>query len=155
MRTSTAMTRAVVVVSPTVGVPAARRLMKQLNVRHLPVMADGRLVGILSDRDLLGRPEGGDPGTCGEVMTPSPLTCSPDSSVGSVAAMMIEHKVDSIPVVRGERLVGLVTSTDLLELLVERDQAQALPFEFQLHHSPSDESLDALMKEKARARLVA
>jgi acetoin utilization protein AcuB len=155
MKTSTAMTRAVVVVSPTVGLPAARRLMERMNIRHLPVVIDGRLVGIVSDRDLLGRPEGVDPGTCGEVMTPSPLTCSPDSSVGTVAAMMIEHKIDSLPVVLGERLIGLVTSTDLLELLVERDQAQVLPFDFHLHHSPSDENLDALLKGRARARLVA
>jgi acetoin utilization protein AcuB len=129
--------------------------MEEMNIRHLPVMIDARLVGIVSDRDLLRRPDGGEPSACGEVMTPSPLTCSPDSSIASVAAMMIEHKIDSIPVVLGERLIGLVTSTDLLELLVERDRAQVLPFDFQLHHSPSDESLDGLLKERARARLVA
>jgi acetoin utilization protein AcuB len=143
MRTSVAMTREVVVVSPAVSVKAAARMMKRMHVRHLPVVVDGRLVGILSDRDLLAR--GLDPAaTCGEAMTPAPMTCSPDTPVGRVAALMLEHKMDSVPVVDGGALVGLVTSSDLLELLVERDREQVLPFDFRLRFSQSDGALDAV-----------
>jgi CBS domain-containing protein len=45
---------------------------------------------------------------------------------------MAEEKIDAIPVVRGLHLVGLVTSTDLLRLLVQRDEARPLPFNFRL-----------------------
>ncbi len=56
MNMSTVMTRDVVVVSPTVTAGVAARMMQRLRIRHLPVVEDGRLVGILSDRDLLKHP---------------------------------------------------------------------------------------------------
>jgi acetoin utilization protein AcuB len=153
MKTSQAMTRDVVVVSPAVGVRAARRLMERMNIRHLPVVDDGKLIGIVSDRDLLkyGPDE---PGTCGQVMTSPPITCAPDTPVSQLATMMLEHKIDSIPVVQNGRLTGLVTSSDLLELLVERGPAQALRFDFRLHIWPSDETLEELLRDRVRARLL-
>jgi acetoin utilization protein AcuB len=144
MRTSVAMTREIVVVAPEVSLKAATRMMKRLHVRHLPVVSAGRLLGILSDRDLLERREADVSITCGEAMTPAPITCSPDTSVSRVAALMLEHKIDSVPVVEGGQLVGLVTSSDLLELLVERDQAQVLPIDFRLRLTQSDGALDAV-----------
>jgi CBS domain-containing protein len=52
---------------------------------------------------------------------------------------LLEHKIDSIPIVgRSGALVGLVTSTDLLGLLVERAQAQVLPFDFSIRLAASD-----------------
>jgi CBS domain-containing protein len=140
MKTAAVMTRDVVVVSPTVSVGSAARMMERLSVRHLPVVEAGRLVGILSDRDLLEhRSAGRADTTCGEAMTPAPVTCSSDTSIGRVAELMLEHKIDSVPVVGPSgTLTGLVTSTDLLSLLVERDEVQALPFDFRLRIARSD-----------------
>jgi CBS domain-containing protein len=130
MNTTAIMTRDVVVVSPTVSVGAAGHLMTRLRIRHLPVVEDRRLVGILSDRDLLTH---GSDVACGEAMTAAPVTCSPESSVSRVAQLMLEHKIDSIPIVSPSgALTGLVTSTDLLGLLVDREQARILPFKFRL-----------------------
>jgi CBS domain-containing protein len=130
------MTRDVLVVSPTVSVGIAARLMKRAHVRHLPVVEARKLVGILSDRDVVKHVADT---TCGEAMTPAPVTCSQDASVGRVASLMLEHKIDSIPVVSvSGALIGLVTSTDLLGLLVDRAQAQVLPFEFKLRVADSD-----------------
>jgi CBS domain-containing protein len=138
MNTSAIMTRDIVVVSPTVSVGAAARLMQRTHIRHLPVIEARKLVGILSDRDLVKHPTDT---TCGEAMTPAPITCSQDASVGRVASLMLEHKIDSIPVVGvSGTLIGLVTSTDLLGLLVDRAQAQLLPFEFKLHVADSDDA---------------
>jgi acetoin utilization protein AcuB len=137
------MTRDVIVVSPTVSVGAAGRMMQRMHVRHLPVVAAGRLVGILSDRDVLKHAAHQEI-TCGEAMTAAPVTCDPEAPVSHVAGLMLEHKIDSIPVVRDGRLVGLVTSSDLLEPLVERASAQVLPFDFRLRHSSSDDALDAV-----------
>jgi CBS domain-containing protein len=144
MKASVVMTREIVVVSPSVTLQGAGRMMERKHIRHLPVVAGERLVGIVSDRDLL-RHRGADATvTCGEVMTEAPITCSPRASVGRVAELMIELKIDSIPIVDDDRLVGLVTSSDLLALLVERDQAQALPFDYRLRHSLSDAALEAV-----------
>ena len=137
MNTSAIMTRNVVVVSPTLSVGAAARLMQRARVRHLPVVEARRLVGILSDRDLIKHAADT---SCEQVMTPAPVTCSQDASVGRVASLMLEHTIDSIPVVSvAGTLIGLVTSTDLLGLLVDRAQAQTLPFEFKLRVVDSDD----------------
>jgi CBS domain-containing protein len=142
MKTTAVMTRDVVVVSPMVSVGGAARMMDRLRIRHLPVVEDRRLVGILSDRDLLKHDRGV---ACAEAMTVAPVTCSPDSSVGRVAQLMLEHRIDSIPIVSPSgALTGLVTSTDLLGLLVDREQAQILPFDFKLRHARSEDEALAL-----------
>ena len=136
MNTSAIMTRDVVVVAPTVSVGAAARLMQRAGVRHLPVVEARKLVGILSDRDVA---KCRSDTTCSKAMTPAPVTCSQDASVGRVATLMLEHKIDSIPIVSfAGTLIGLVTSTDLLGLLVDRAQAQVLPFQFEVRVADSD-----------------
>jgi CBS domain-containing protein len=142
MRTAAAMTRDVVVVSADLPVRAARRIMERHRIRHLPVVRNDRLVGILSDRDLL-RYEGldleGVDARVGEAMTLAPITCSVDTGVSRVAEIMIQHKIDSVPVVNAVGgLVGLVTSSDLLLLLVEGAHSQPLPFDYRLHLREED-----------------
>ena len=142
MNSTAIMTRDVVVVSPTVSVGAAGHLMNRLKIRHLPVIEDRRLVGILSDRDLLKHGSGV---ACAEAMTAAPVTCSPESSVGRVAQLMLEHKIDSIPIVGPSgTLTGLVTSTDLLGLLVDREEARVLPFQFRLRVARSEDEAQAI-----------
>ena len=136
MNMSTVMTRDVVVVLPTVTAGVAARMMQRLRIRHLPVVEDGRLVGILSDRDLLKHPP---EARCADAMTAAPVTCLSNASVSQVAKLMLEHKIDSIPIVSySGTLTGLVTSTDLLALLVEQHEAQLLPFDFRLRTAASD-----------------
>jgi acetoin utilization protein AcuB len=145
MKVFAAMTRDVVVVAPSVSVSAAGRTMERMHVRHLPVVDGGRLVGILSDRDVLDARARGGQDSCGEAMSPSPITCTPQTSVGRVAELMLAHRIDSVPVVDDdEALVGLVTSTDLISLLVERGAALSLPFDFRLRSVGSDDALDAV-----------
>jgi acetoin utilization protein AcuB len=130
------MTRDVVVVPPELSLASAGRIMKERHIRHLPVVKEGRLVGILSDRDLLeyeGALMGGLGTKVGTAMTTAPITCLISTTVSRVAQMMLEHKIDSVPVVDPSGLlVGLVTSSDLLHLLVESADVQALPFHFRL-----------------------
>ena len=72
-------------------------------------------------------------------MTPAPVSCLSNASVSQVAELMLEHKIDSIPIVNHSgALTGLVTSTDLLGLLVDRDEAQVLPFDFRLRTAAND-----------------
>jgi len=137
MHTAAVMTRHVVVIAPTVTVGAAADLMGRLRIRHLPVVQDGRLAGIVSDRDLLRHDRAA---SCAEAMTPGPVTCSPDAPVSRVARLMLDNKIDSIPVVGASgALIGLVTSADLLSLLLDHAEANLLPFDFTLRLAGSDQ----------------
>ncbi len=144
MKVSRVMTKDVTWVQPELPLATAWALMTHLRIRHLPVAFEGTLLGILSDRDLLVRALRSADGTytfpqqtCGEVMTPRPVACVSSTPVSRIAALMLEHRIDSVPIVGTDnRLVGLVTSTDLLELLTEPEQiSDVLPFSFQLRQA--------------------
>jgi len=104
-----------VTVSPSDSLEAARVEMRTARVRHLPVVEEGRLVGMLSDRDL--------PAYSGQLertrvhvaMTLDPVTVSPDTTVETAARIMLERRVRALPVVEGERIVGILSSSDILE----------------------------------------
>jgi acetoin utilization protein AcuB len=99
----------------------AYQLMRDNRFRHLPVMEDGRLVGILSDRDL--RPVLLSPGLARarvrELMSEDLTTVGPDTPIEEAASLLVVKKIGCLPVVTQGRLVGIVTETDLLAVLVE------------------------------------
>lgn len=143
MRAAATMTRHVIVVLPTTPLTRAWALMQAHRIRHLPVTDAGRLVGMVSDRDLLlrgaPRPDGSaltfgdDPSTVATVMTRLVLTADADAPVSFLASTMIADKVDAIVITDGRDAVrGLVTSTDLLGLLVDGEDVIGLPFEFKV-----------------------
>jgi acetoin utilization protein AcuB len=131
------MTCDVITVPPSLSVANAWKILHAKKIRHLPVVDDGKLVGILSDRDLvrLGHIQpSGEFGfvdrAVGDIMTLKPITCGPGTSVAEVVRIMTQQKIDALPVISGSRLVGLVTSTDLLLLLLDRPEA--LPFDYRV-----------------------
>jgi acetoin utilization protein AcuB len=134
------MTREVIIAPPTLPLCDAWTLMCRERFRHLPVVSDGLLVGILSDRDILLRStlEAGEvvvpDTTVGAAATPAPYVCEPHTDVCDLVRMMTGEKIDAVPVVDdAKRLVGLVTSTDLMLLLIRLDEAKVpLPFQFEL-----------------------
>ena len=112
------MTRAVVTIDRETPCDKARRLMDERRIRHLPVMEGGRLVGMVSDRDV--RSVKGDAGgvAAGSIMTPELLTVTPDTRVERAARLMLEARIGSLPVMDGDALAGIVTYTDLLQAFV-------------------------------------
>lgn len=88
-------------------------------VGSVAVVEHGRLIGILTERDLSRAfADGVDPGqaTVGEYMTEEPVTTTPADEAGSVAATMLELGMRHMPVIEEGRLVGMVSARDLLSL---------------------------------------
>ena len=111
------MTAPVQTVRPDDEVAMVREVLRRRRIRQLPVVAAGRLIGIVTDRDVRGIT---DPRTLVEsVMTPSPTTTTPGTPVEVAAAVMRARKVGALPVVDGDTLVGIVSESDLLGALVD------------------------------------
>ncbi|MEM9195350.1 MAG: CBS domain-containing protein [Myxococcota bacterium] len=144
MHASVPMTRRVITIPPELPLARAWKIFEQQRIRHLPVVQAGALVGVLSDRDVLvrsslvGTAVVAPDTSAGEALSPAPFVCNPDTDVADIVRTMTERKIDAMPVVAGttDRLVGLVTSTDLMLLLIQFDEARPLPFDFELEFHP-------------------
>jgi CBS domain-containing protein len=136
------MTRDVIIVPPELTLVTAWRILTREHIRHLPVVRAGALIGMLSDRDVLARGTLAKDGTLqlephllvDDAMTPTPIeTCETSTDVADLVRTMTAKKIDAIPVVKGLRLVGLVTTSDLLTLLLDdHGKSEPLPFEYHL-----------------------
>ena len=109
----------------------AKDIMNLGRVRHFPVVDDDEVVGVVSQRDLYKASLGsvmkyGEKAqrtflegiAVKEVMV-DPLTIPPGASVQEAARLMLENKIGCLPVLDGSQLVGIVTETDMLQLVVE------------------------------------
>jgi acetoin utilization protein AcuB len=132
MRVADIMTPRPVTIAPQNAIGTAIALMRAGGFRRLPVVENGRLVGIVTAHDLqlvsntpaIMREPWHDNyifqhipvSTC---MTPHPITVTPESSIAEAARLMRDHKIGGLPVVEGDQVVGIVTETDLLNYLLK------------------------------------
>lgn len=111
------MTENPVSVRPDSPVVEAARLMASEDVGSLPVVDGDRLVGVVTDRDITVRvvAEGRDAGatTVGDIASSDPVTVEPDSDLDEALREMARNQVRRIPVVEGDRLVGIVAQADV------------------------------------------
>lgn len=116
-------------IAPDTTFPEAVRLAAEHGVRHLPVLHDGKLVGLVSDRDLKRTMASSATSlevhelnylvqrlTVREFMTRTIITVRPNCALKDAARLMLMHKIGALPVTDGEALVGIVTETDFLKL---------------------------------------
>ncbi len=109
----------------------AKEVMKAHNIRHLPVLDGGVLVGIVSQRDIdmLASASGVDPAQTPveEAMTPDPFIVSPEESLADVASKMADHKYGAAIVVERGHTAGVFTTVDALRTLAKllRDELNA------------------------------
>jgi acetoin utilization protein AcuB len=111
------MTVRVETVQPDDTIGLVREIFRRRRIRHVPVIAVGRVVGIVSDRDLRGG--GADERSVDAVMTPAPATTTPGAPIEDAAAVMRSRKFGALPVLEGHELVGIVSESDLLGALVD------------------------------------
>ncbi len=120
----------VVSVSPTTTLFDTIRAMVEKGIRHLPVMEDGRVVAVVSDRDIRVQISGAtEPGDRHRYLTSTSVmarasrpvtTIAPDAPVQEAARVFVESRIGCLPVVDGEgRVVGILTQTDLLKWLAD------------------------------------
>jgi acetoin utilization protein AcuB len=134
------MKHPVVTVRPRDTALHARELMAKYRINQLPVVTDGRVVGIVTDRDLRdvfpsvfesAAPSGHarkggltDPATIPleDVMTTKVITLAPAALVADAARLMRRERIGAIPIVEGGRLAGILTRSDVLDAFVELTQ---------------------------------
>lgn len=119
MKIREVMTHKVIGVGLDDDLEMARQLMMWGGFRHLPVISERRIVGIVTERDVLtalgsAAVKAGRRAHVRDFMRTPATTVSPDDDVESAAVLMAEKKIGCLPVIENEELIGLVTSTDLL-----------------------------------------
>jgi len=126
------MTRRVVTGEETDSLRDAIGLMQKHRIRHLPIVSEGALIGIVTDRDvkratpslLSGIPQEQydkvlDQTPVGVVMTRNPFSITPSTSLKDAVKVVVDRKFGALPVVEEGKLVGIITSTDLLRTFYE------------------------------------
>lgn len=126
------MSHPVISVSPDMSVGDALAMMRSDRIRRAPVIHDGKLVGIVSEKDLLNA----SPSSATllsvwevhylvskikvkEVMTKQVLTTTEDTPIEEAARLMVDHKVGGLPVLRDKKVVGIITETDVFKVMLE------------------------------------
>jgi acetoin utilization protein AcuB len=122
----------VVTIAPDMPIHEALGIMKREKIRHIPVLEHGKLVGIVENEDLFYASPSPATSlsiwemssilskiTVREVMTEKVITVSEDTPIEQAALVMAENKIGSIPVLRNDELVGIITETDLFQIFPE------------------------------------
>lgn len=134
------MTPDPVTISPDVTLPEADHLMKKCRVHRLPVVEQGRLVGVVTLSDIRDASPACTTAlslyewnylwsrlTVREIMTRDPIWVSPETSVLAAGRLMLEHRISGLPVCdENGRLVGIITDRDIFRVLLMEFEARAM-----------------------------
>ncbi|GIK08215.1 MAG: hypothetical protein JETCAE02_24180 [Anaerolineaceae bacterium] len=126
------MSRPPITIGPEMSINDALALFKKERIRRAPVIKGGKLVGIVSEKDLLNASPS--PATTlsiwemnyllskltvAEVMTKNVITVAEDTPIEEAARIMADNKIGGLPVVKGARVVGIITETNLFKMFLE------------------------------------
>jgi CBS domain-containing protein len=117
--------------TPDMTAGDAAALMKQFDVGVIPIVQEGKLAGLVTDRDLVLRVianrQDSDQVRLGDILTRSPATVTPDTRLAEARDLMAQHRVRRLPVLKGEELVGMLSLGDVaLASASERAVGEAL-----------------------------
>ncbi|WP_297058072.1 CBS and ACT domain-containing protein [Thermosulfurimonas sp.] len=151
------MTEEVIVLDENASIMKASQIMKEHNIRRIPVVRGGKLVGIVSDRDIKeATPSKATALDVHElyyllsevrvkdIMTPDPITVRPEDTVEYAAVLMLENRISGLPVVdEAGHVVGIITQTDVFKVFVNITGIYYGPIQIGLEIEDSDK-LDEL-----------
>lgn len=126
------MSADVVKVTPDTPLVAAKKLFEQYKIRHAPVVLQDKLLGMVSLTDVMRLSFGDTYGSneddvdramadllqVGQIMNYKPVTVHPDDTVKAVAELLSKAEFHALPVVEDHKLVGIITTTDILKALL-------------------------------------
>ena len=131
------MSSPVITVEPTMPIMQALEMMKENRIRRMPVVKNGKMIGIVSDKDLLNAAPSDATSlsvwelnyllakiTVGDIMTKNVITVEEDTPIEEAAYLMDINKIGGLPVMSDGKLVGLITETDLFRIFLELMGAQ-------------------------------
>ncbi len=124
------MTTAPVTVQPDATLGEVAVLMKQEDCGSIPVVEDGRLVGIVTDRDIVirGVAAGSDPKTqrVSTVMSADPVTIRPDDDLADAEKVMADRQIRRLPVVENGKLVGIIVTAQIARAADKRKVGETI-----------------------------
>ena len=126
------MTPNPIIATPETNLPQAHKVMKENRIRRLPVVKDGKLVGIVTRGDI----RGAEPSeatslsifelhylvgnlTLDRIMSRNLVTVHPSTTIQEAANLMLSRKISGLPVMENDRLVGIITESDIFRLVVK------------------------------------
>src|SRR4030066_731392 len=126
------MKKALIPITKDDRMTTAKKILREKNIRHLPVVDGKKLIGLVSNMDI--RKAEASPATSleihelhylldkltvGEIMTRNVITLSPDISVEEAATLLHDNKIGCLPVIEDGNLVGIITENDVMEILID------------------------------------
>ncbi len=107
----------VVVAKAEATIREASEVMNKYNIGSLVVVKEGGIAGIITEHNVLESVAAGknpDETKIGDVMSPEVVTVAPDNTIEQAVDLMVQHKIKKLPVVDGEKLMGIVTASDII-----------------------------------------
>jgi acetoin utilization protein AcuB len=158
------MTKTVITLSPMDTVRNAQRVLEEHRIHHLPVVEAERLVGIVSDRDLrkwiLREAIIDDKGTVSrrtghirEIMTRDVVTMNPGDTIEDALLVLHRRRFGALPVVEGEKLVGIVTKADVLAAFIDTLNIEGIGVRIEVILPQGVESLVRLIQKLAEMQV--
>jgi len=136
------MTPNPVVIPPNTSLIDAYTVMGDNEIRRLPVVEQGELVGIITMSDILRSvpnlsEDETDTATrlllvtltVNDLMTAEPVTIAPDDTIQDAAELMLENQVSGIPVLQGDQVVGIITESDIFKLVVDSWSGERIEYQ--------------------------
>jgi acetoin utilization protein AcuB len=115
------MVRKLVTIPPNTSILKAMEVMRKNSIRHLPVVEGGKFVGFVTEGDLRQASllSMVDKVSIEDVMIKHPVTIAPEASLEEAAKLISRHKIGGLPVVKGKKLVGIITIVDILQAFIQ------------------------------------
>jgi acetoin utilization protein AcuB len=166
------MAKDVLTVDENTSVMRATRVMKERNVRRLPVLSHGKLTGMITDRDLKDASPSKSTSLdihemyyllsemkVKEVMTPNPICVNEKETIAKAAVIMLMNKISGMPIINDAgHLVGLLSETDILQAFIDSTgiQDDTVQYAFDLPDSPGSVTklVDTLRQYPTRMRSI-
>jgi len=121
MKVKNWMAKDIVTISPQASISAAVKLMHQHSIRHLPVLEDDSMQGLVTESNLRQYffPSMVHELSISDVMIVNPITVDPNTSIDSAAQLIHKYKIGGLPVLEKRQLIGMLTITDILGAFIE------------------------------------